>query len=276
MAAPFADGITLLTQPVNLLVLEVLVSMPAYFTRPTSPLRYAVIILASALALSACWIIHDRMDNLGAKAGIATTAIGTALTLIDRLLIARYSFEAGGPEARRHEHSNRGYQKDSKKIVKPNRQKPITSPFFFPLELIYNPRGIRKPWQVKKVPAFSTKDRAYVPSRGRFLLRTLAMALFWCVIRDVSAPQPDFLAPDDFIAPGKERFFSRISEVTSEELLLRFAIVIFYWIETLAQLSLASHILSFVTVALGVHQPVDWPPMFDSLGEAYSVRQFWG
>lgn len=274
MSVLVADGITLLTQPVNLLILEVLVSAPAYFTKPTSPLRYAVAVLASTLAISACWIIHDRMQGIAQKAGITTSAIGTALTLVDRLLIARYSFEAGGPEAQSHKHSNGGYQKETQKTVESNKPNSIKSPFFFPLEPIYNPRGIRKPWQVKNVPAFSTKDRAYVPSRGRFLLRSFVLAVFWLAIRDASVPQP--VAPYHAIAPNKERLLSRIWEVTPEELFLRFVIVVFLFFETMAQLALTAHVLSFVTVALGVHEPADWPPMFDSLGEAYSVRQFWG
>ncbi|KAL8826028.1 MAG: hypothetical protein Q9191_004050 [Dirinaria sp. TL-2023a] len=274
MSALVADGITLLAQPWNLLFLEVILSIPAYFTSPTSPLRYAVIVLASALALSACWVVHDRVQSLGEKAGVTATATGTVLTLLDRLLIARYSCEAGGPEEQSHKHSNGGHQKEPKKTVKFSRAKSVTSPFFLPLEPIYNPRGIRKPWQIKNVPVFSTKDRAWVPSRGRFLLRTLALALFWCAIRDASVPQP--LAPDHVIAPSKERLFSRIQEVSSEELFLRFSAAIFFWVETMAQLRAGHHFLSFFTVALGIYEPADWPPMFDSLSEAYSVRQFWG
>lgn len=34
-------------------------------------------------------------------------------------------------------------------------------------------------------------------------------------------------------------------------------------------------VLATITVAAGLYEPADWPPMFASLWEGYSVRRFW-
>lgn len=269
-----ADSMSIFTHPATFLTLELSVPGLAFFTRPDSPLRYAAAVLAVVLGIASCIGIHDRIENRSTKASVTASAVGNALTLIDRLLIAQYNYDAQGPEAYRHRHSSNGGPVKSKDDVKAYRSKPATSSFWFPLDPIFNTRGIRKPWQVKNVPTFSSKDPTYVPSRGRFLLRTLAFGALWLALHDFGVWQP--FPMDHIITADKQGFFGRIREVTSEELLLRFVAVMFFWTRAMASLSLAVTYITFAAVALGIHEPRDWPPTFGSLNEAYSVRQFWG
>jgi len=49
------------------------------------------------------------------------------------------------------------------------------------------------------------------------------------------------------------------------------------WAATFVCTVIVQHsILAIVTVGLGLFEPADWPPIFGSFGDAYSIRRFWG
>jgi len=140
--------------------------------------------------------------------------------------------------------------------------------------MIFSPRSVGRPWQVKNVPRFYSNDPSYVPSRGAFLLRTSALAVLCFLIHDISAAQP----PPDvrLVAASKEAFFSRFSDISSEDLVFRIASTIGFWVNAAAYLNLFPYAWALVSVASGLGKPADWPSSFDSPTTAYSVRQFWG
>jgi len=148
------------------------------------------------------------------------------------------------------------------------------SRFWFAYDMLFSPRSVGKPWQVKNVPHFSSNDPSYVPSRAAFLLRTTTLAVLCLLIHDVSAAQPP---PDArLIATSKDAFFSRLSDITSEELVFRIASTIGFWVNAVAYLCLFPYAFALLSVASGLGKPADWPSNFDWPTTAYSVRQFWG
>jgi hypothetical protein len=49
-----------------------------------------------------------------------------------------------------------------------------------------------------------------------------------------------------------------------------------FWLSAYGAISMQYTLLSIVTVALGISEPVDWPPVFGSFSDAYTIRRAWG
>lgn len=276
MFNPSAAVVTLLsalTHPYGLLAVQIFVLGTAAFTKPTSSLRYAAILVMIAAACSFKLTVHDRMENRILKALPAGTTMGGILMAIERLLIGKWSYEVGGPEMFRSRNNLNGSAM-SKKTEHPLPNQPARSRLWFAYDMIFSPRGVGKPWQVKNVPRFSSNDTSYVPNRGAFLLRTFTLAMICFLIHDISAAQPP---PDArLVIASKYAFFSRLGDVTSEELVFRVASTIGFWVNAAAYLNLFPYACALVSLASGLGKPADWPSNFDSPTTAYSIRQFWG
>lgn len=276
MFTPSAIVITVLsalTHPYGLLAVQLSAFGAAAFTKPTSSLRYAAIVVMVAAAYYFHLTVHDRMANKMTKTLPAGITMGCTLSAIEKLLIGKWSYEIGGPEADRKKNNING-SVNSKKMDHPSPKEPARSKFWFACDMLFSPRSVGKPWQVKNVPRFSSNDPSYVPSRGAFLLRISALAVLCFLVHDISAAQPP---PDPrLIAANQEYFFSRLSDVTSEKLVFRIASTIGLWVNVAAYLSLFTYVCALLSVASGLGKPADWHPNFDSPTNAYSVRQFWG
>lgn len=276
MSTPSAIAITLLsalTHPYGLVAVQVSAFGAAAFTKPTSSLRYAALVVMVAAAYYFHLTVHDRMENRLLKTLPAGITMGSTLMAIEKLLIGKWSYEVGGPEAYRSR-DNINSSVNSKKTDHPLPKEPAKSKLWFAYDMIFSPRSVGTPWQVKNVPPFSSSEPLYVPSRGAFLLRTFVLAMLCFLIHDISVAQPP---PDArLVAASKDAFLSRLSDITSEELVFRVASTIGFWVNTAAYLNLYSYASALLSVASGLGKPADWPSSFDSPTTAYSVRQFWG
>lgn len=272
-SAVFTIILSALTHPYGLLAVQLSAFGAAAFTKPTSSLRYAAIVIMFAAAYYFHLTVHDRMENRMTKALPAGITMGSILNAIEKLFIGKWSYNIGGPEASRSRNNINGIA-TSKKTDHPLPKEPARSRFWFAYDMLFSPRSVGKPWQVKNVPHFSSNDPSYVPSRAAFLLRTTALAVLCLLVHDVSAAQPP---PDArLIATSKDAFFSRLSDITSEELVFRIASTIGFWVNAVAYLCLFPYAFALLSVASGLGKPADWPSNFDWPTTAYSVRQFWG
>lgn len=133
----------------------------------------------------------------------------------------------------------------------------------------------RFPWRIKAPRPFSTTDPTYVPSRPHFLVRRLIETLVCLALMDLSAsqPQPDV---DPFFAPGMDAFFSRLPDVTWEEVLVRSITTLAFWVNLVCLINLIYGGMALVAVACKIHQPAEWPPLLGSPSAMWSVRQLWG
>lgn len=262
-----------LTHPNGLQAIQMLLFGAAAFTKPTSSLRYAAIVGMALIAYDFHLTVHYRVENRMMKAIPAGTTVGTILGAVERLLVNRWYYEAGGPEAyqKRRQINGRAVSKKTDEAVP---KQPAKSRLRFTYDMLCSPRSVGKPWQVKNVPRFSSSDPSYVPSRRAFLLHVFALSVLCFLIFDILSSQPPPNAR--LVAATQQPFFGRISDVTLEELIFRVASSLGYWISAAAYLSLLTYICAFFAVASGLDKPVDWPSNFDSPTTAYSVRQFWG
>lgn len=148
------------------------------------------------------------------------------------------------------------------------------------LNLVLSKRKIGTPLQIrnKSIPSFSRKDPAWVPSRTQFLLfRTARVVLNYLLIEIITGRQ----ASDDIsekIAPGQERLLWRIAhgKMTAVEASEVVALTVVFGLMVYLTQLLVYDLFSVVAVGLGIDGPAAWPPRFGSVGDAWSLRMFWG
>jgi len=119
--------------------------------------------------------------------------------------------------------------------------------------------------------------------RTRFLIDRATSALTIYLIdyaynHTVVAAHPTWYQPlqyADFI-PTKQTYLRRIADVTVRETIIRTGLVSYFVWHAFAYYTLLHDLLAFGFVLLHVDQPEDWPPLYGSLADAWTLRRFWG
>lgn len=259
--------------PALLYPLQLLVIFAASFTRPHSSFRYAAVFLSGVFT----WSFHKTCHNPKYFVNnVPKQFIGTFLTTyfflaIERLLISEWYFDADGPTAYTNNTTNA-------KVVLEDVPKRVNASIWdravFAIDLLFSPRSIGKPWQIKVVPKYDDKDPGYVPSRGRFLIRTTVLSLCLFLVADFARMMPP---PEEGIFSSRKiPLLTRLSEVTTEELITRIFATAAYYLNTYIITSLVANVCSLVSVGAGLSSPASWRPTYGSLSESYTVRKFWG
>lgn len=145
----------------------------------------------------------------------------------------------------------------------------------FSLSTLLNFRYINTPKQVKGVPKFSNRRPDYVPTRQRFLLDAILTSILSYFVLDVMTSTADPNLTDRFFSEKKIPFFSRRSEVSSLEFLMRIGATAGLGISMNCVQRGIYSIFGFFAVATRISEPKSWPPFYGSLIEAYSLRRFW-
>ena len=86
-------------------------------------------------------------------------------------------------------------------------------------------------------------------------------------------PPPD---DSDMLTLDKIHLFSRLSQVTVEELMVRTITSLSFWIMLSAVVNLIYSGMAFVAVGLNTHTPAEWPRLIGFFSDTWSVRQLWG
>ena len=267
---------SIITYPWTLIGVQLVIFALVGFTKPFSPLRPFAVALLLALCILVETTALERLNNRAWKCIAATLAITIPLNAVANYLVDNVNFAAGGPERGAVQNTSSvrvaAAQGDKEKASIMSRKQ--SSRFWFAVEQVTSRRRIGTPWQVKNVPPFSYRDADYVPSRSAFLLKTAA-SIFYChLIWYIGSTQQ--LPDAALVAIGKQPLFSRIREVTAEEILFRTACTAASYVQIVATLKIFPHVFGFIAVASGLSEPAAWPPSFGALSELYSIRQFWG
>ncbi|KAJ5648558.1 hypothetical protein N7490_004930 [Penicillium lividum] len=152
------------------------------------------------------------------------------------------------------------------------------SRLYYATRLFTQPRGINTPWQIKNAPtqpAYYTKRGIKEPSRGQFLLRHSAIAVWQYLALDVFAT----LA----LQQAEEQRKHAILPPT-----VQWDLSVEQWIERMISnlvagfvvsrmlIDLHHRVFSILLVGLGLDSPSNCPPLFGRAAEAGSLRGFWG
>lgn len=133
-------------------------------------------------------------------------------------------------------------------------------------------------WAVKNIPAFSGKDPTYIPSQWVFIC-TATTKLFLCILLIALLdfmPKSSTEEKTNLFSSQKIPFFTRLVDVSDTEILIRLASVLGYWFVQYLVIQAAYYTLALPSVILGLTESKEWPPVFGSVGDSYSIRNFWG
>ncbi|RAK87580.1 toxin biosynthesis protein Tri7-like protein [Aspergillus costaricaensis CBS 115574] len=155
----------------------------------------------------------------------------------------------------------------------------IAGKFASAFALLQSTRGIGTPWQVKNIPSHPLVLRAKPPSRGYFMSRQLAIAI-WEVLALVlvlsSLATHDVQDYDGSYLYGSGREFEMASS-SMKQLLGRVTVAFLFGLPgSMLFLDSMYRVASLISVATVMTTIASWPPEFGSLADTYTVRGFWG
>lgn len=209
-------------------------------------------------------------------AGNASTYV---LRYLDLALLDRWNFDDRGPTRKKGDSkwSNKVDTVERERNKGPSSQHRTTwQRLWFGFNATLSPRQLNTPYQVKNVPAWSSTDLEYIPSRENFLWRTAINVSLNFVIVDLCSlgAQPERNAI--MFSRDNIGFFSRLEYLGTEEVTIRVLASLVLWLNIYCIFRVIYDLLSFLAVGSGISEVQDWAPPFGSLSEAYSVRRFWG
>ncbi|PWY62637.1 hypothetical protein BO83DRAFT_403733 [Aspergillus eucalypticola CBS 122712] len=133
----------------------------------------------------------------------------------------------------------------------------------------FNARCIGTPEQVYRIPEAVTCDRA------AFLRRSAGIILLSYLGLDVLGSMGDPEVGSRFLIASRVPLFRRISEITTEEIVIRVFSGIAAGIGLLASQGGFYYLFAFTSVFARWSKPQDWPPFYGALSDAYSLRRLW-
>lgn len=139
--------------------------------------------------------------------------------------------------------------------------------------LLWKWRRIGTKWQIEKIAKFNSEGR--VPNRAQFLLRMTLVGLACYFFLDFIASTP--AQPDmNMIIRRKESLFSRLSEVSAQELVFRSISSLVFAASACIGVNMVYNLIAVLAVLTGLSTPAECPPAYQSFKEAYTVRRYWG
>lgn len=237
------------------------------------PAAFPIMLICVWLAIStpqAVRFSHPMYPNL-----LGGSVFAFVLQYIDSVFLGRWTYEAKGPT------SSRGGQRVLSSDVSARKGRTNTDSvprrlwwaFTHPL----NRRFCGQPWEVQNVAPFDRHNPKHVPGRAQFLWRNAVECAVCILLLDLSQSVGGNPAERAHLfISSRVPFFARLGNVTPEEVILRYATSIMLWTNAYILFELCYCGLAFVTVTMGVSNIESWHPMFGSLGDSWTLRQFWG
>ena len=154
------------------------------------------------------------------------------------------------------------------KRVPPSQIKTPWRKFLWGLNQSLSPR-----WDARYVPSFDSRKKSYVPTRG-VLFRKRLWDLIWlsAVIYILSRYKPVFTQSS--LASGPLDFVRRPAQEKLEEILLRAFLAFKAYTLSYAGSRAGHAALCCVYLACG-DEAKNWPPLFGSFAEAYTLRRWY-
>ena len=261
-----------LSHPITLLLSYICTTtLTLMFTTPSSLIRPGVLILI----IIGLWPLTtptylDRVGRVPWAAFLAGNTILSLLQYVELSLLRKWTFENEGRSLfldRRQRATG---------VEPPNAS--LRERLYFGYFVALSSRHVATPYEAKGVPCFSSSDPAYVPSRAKFLCKRAAIGLLSYLALDLAAlgTRSQHAQNAVFRPPEHIPIFARVSDVSWGELGLRVQDAMGYYVFCYCLIQCYTSIFACIVVALNVDRVENWRPNFDSLGESYNLRQFWG
>lgn len=258
-------------------------------TPPSSFLRIALLPLVLACSISILTLIFPAVNTKVQAAFIATNVNGVLLRYIDLALISRWSFGARGPtsgagghrivKAEQNGHGNgngNGAVSGPAQVDKDESSTSIARRLRWGFVTVAAWRQPGTPWEARGTPPFP--DHETTASRTRFVAQRLTQLVACWLVLGAMGLLPATTAQEraETFAWENVAFFARLSEITAGAVAERIVGTVLFWSATYCILQIFYCGVGVIGVATGVTPVRDWPPLFGSVTECFSVRRFWG
>ena len=140
------------------------------------------------------------------------------------------------------------------------------------IALLWNLRRIGTKWQIKNLPVSSSSGPAPW-SQGRFLLQRLTRTFLAYLVLDImiSGPSPDLA----LVGLQKQTLFN-LGSLSMDGVIFRVIGTASFWLSSALLNLVMSNSVATLSALLGLSSPAGCPPLYGSIGEAYSIRRYWG
>ncbi|ETS87869.1 hypothetical protein PFICI_01697 [Pestalotiopsis fici W106-1] len=241
------------------------------FTRATSPIRTACLPVLLGLTwhcLVNCPVQITRSSWASAVGGYTLSSL---MHFVDVALLSGWSFDLQGPArdlirgitakpaATPAAHSARGESGFSARLR-------------YGFAVFFSWRFVKTPYQVKHLPQL---DPCLLSSRRRYLWHTTVTIAVCYLILDIMDSSSDAEVASKFYSPDKIGLFSRLGDITIEELFMRFFAAVGLCAGLVSFQRGVYSVVALVCVGSGLSASEDWPPFNGPILQAYSLRRFW-
>ena len=209
---------------------------------------------------------------------LGSVSLGLPLHFFDRLILRRWAFGDGqpSPSAAVKQKLEGKRKKLDGSDGKQGEESTFTARRKFGQEVARSSRDAGKPWEVKNVPHFSTRDPNWVPSRPEFIARRLFLLLFCYYAQlftiDAIAQYSDSVLLSDSHVP----LLSRLGNVSVQEVYFRVVIIFVHWLWQYCYLQGFHALFSVIDIAFNPSNIPLWRPFFGDFVHSYTLRNFWG
>ncbi|KAL4786591.1 membrane bound O-acyl transferase family-domain-containing protein [Aspergillus varians] len=248
-------------------LIQAITGLTATFTPSQSPLRPAIATITAVLAYLLQSNIQTHFSGTRPSGPVVAMCWVNVLNAIDLLLLTRASYEAQLVYTT---------TKHEKKDTNHNTTNPLLTKILFALILPYNYRRINTPWQISRLPRFSSKDPSYIPTKSTFLLRStikLLIAASLIQILTLDPSDPHLSKALTYLDQSKSVLLFHNATLYSVLLQARFTLS--FGLVTRAAIVAGYTAGSVFAVLLG-SDPASWPPIAGSLMEAWTLKRLWG
>ena len=251
----------------------VLTALAISFTSPASLFRPALLPLHLYLTYIT-WSYTRKFQDLTLGPFFIGTQGGFILQYIESVLINGWAYEAQGPTSTR---AGLVPLKRSDEEDRSRTQAGFVERFNFGFWIASQTRYPATQWPVKNIPPFSTTDSGFVPSKRTFLIQRLMKAVVYILILDFMSLGNDTGNDNAELFPSSHiAFFTRLPDVSMQEIGLRILMAIMPWVVPYFMLDLFYCVAGISAIMIGVTSVEQWPPFFGPLTRCTSIRKFWG
>lgn len=267
-------------------ILQALLSIGVLgFTHPTSAIRTVAVLLSCVFPLLLFFPSYPVFDHSRPlSAFFAGNTLGFFLQFLDAGIISRWSFDARAPTSPKggmphivkynHDPSHSRRTKD-----RPNRAWLERLAFGSWIALPLGPRLVNTRWQVTGTPDFPARR---VPSRSKLLwrasLRLIACLLIFDLVGIMNGKDDpaNNKKNQELFDWSRVPFFARFSAIDGQEIMVRIGVSFFMWLIGYCVVQAIYSAMEIVALGSGLTEVEGWKPLFGSLSDCWSIRQFWG
>ncbi|KAE8350335.1 membrane bound O-acyl transferase family-domain-containing protein [Aspergillus coremiiformis] len=254
-------------------LVQLVTGLTVALTPSQSVIRSMAAAIVIALAYSFQSHVAKSFADTRAGGPLAAMCWVNVLNAIDMLVLSRVSYEA------QVEWENR---KSSGKVTQDNcdgAKLSLLNRLLWSQNIAFNYRRINTPWQISKLPVFDKKNPQYVPSRFKFVLQgALKVCISFLLIHlcTIDPNDPRVAGAMAELSDSKTVLTPWLHGMSARTIGTQALFTISFGIVCRSAIVGLYSLTAAVLVGLGLYDPVEWPPVANSLTEAWSLRRLWG